>query len=156
LLSLAEARRRLVYSTYEQAMILKELQARFAKAPFTAQSDQATRQKLYAERSEVAMRLLARPETRDGLVALYEQALAQSPDDWMLQRNVGMALVGLGLPERALPLLMRAVAIIPDDADTLFALATVQRQLGQVAAEKTYATLRELEPRYPGLPADMN
>ena len=153
IMPLAEARRRLAYSTYEQAMIIKELQARFAKAPFTAQSDNLTRQKIYAERSEVAMRMIARPETRDGLEIFYTQALAQSPDDWMLQRNTGMALVGLGLPERALPLLLRATAIIPDDPDTLFALATAQRKLGQVeAAEKTFAQLRELEPRYPGLP----
>lgn len=155
ILPLAEARRRLAYSTYEQAMIIKELQARFAKAPFTAQPDNATRQKLFAERGEVAMRVLAKPETKDGLVALYEQALAQSPDDWMLRRNVGMALVGLGLPERALPLLVRAAATIPDDADTLFALATAQRQIGQTEASgKTFSTLRTLEPRYPGLPAE--
>lgn len=150
---LTEARRRLAYSTYEQAMIIKELQARFAKPPFTAQSDNASRQKIYAERSEVAMRLLAQPETREGLLALYEQALAQSPDDWMLKRNAGMALVALGLPERALTLLLRANGIIPDDADSLFALATAQRLLGQdVASKKNFATLRELEPRYPGLP----
>jgi tetratricopeptide (TPR) repeat protein len=152
---LAEARRRLAYSTYEQAMIIKELQARFAKAPFMAQSDNTTRQKLYAERGEVATRLLAQPETKDGLVALYAQALAASPDDWMLLRNGGMALVGLGRPERALPLLLRAATTIPDDADTLFALATAQRQLGQSeVANKTFAMLRELEPRYPGLPPD--
>ena len=153
LLTMAEARRELAYTTYEQAMIIKELQARFAGAPFTAQSDDAARQRLYAERSSVATRILAQPETRDGLVALYEQAMAKNPGDWLLQRNAGMALVGLGLPERALPLLLRASAIIPDDADTLFALATAQRQLGQAeAAEKTFATVRALEPRYPGLP----
>jgi len=153
LLSLAEARRELAYTTYEQAMIIKELQARFAGAPFTAQSDDAARRRIYAERSSVAARVLAQPETRDGLVALYEQALASNPGDWLLQRNAGMALVGLGLPERARPLLLHATEIIPDDADTLFALATAQRQLGDAAASnKNFATLRELEPRYPGLP----
>ena len=101
------------------------------------------------------MRLLARPETRDGLVALYDQALVQSPADWMLRRNVGMAYVGLGLAERALPLLEQAVAVIPDDADSLFALATTQDKFGQrEASEKTFARLRELEPRYPGLPPE--
>ncbi|MBK9992294.1 MAG: tetratricopeptide repeat protein [Verrucomicrobia bacterium] len=153
IMPLAEARRRLAYSTYEQAMIIKELQARFAKAPFTAQSDNDSRQKIYAQRLEVAMRLLAQPETREGLLALYEQALAQSPDDWMLKRNAGMALVALGLPERALPLLLRATGIIPDDADSLFALASAQKKLGQSeAAAKIFARLRALEPKYPGLP----
>ena len=155
-LTLAEARRRLGYSIYEQAMIIKELQTRFGKAPFTAQSDNVARQKLFAERAEVAMRVLAKPETRDGLVALYEAARAASPGDWMLQRNAGMAYVGLGLAERALPLLEQTVATIPDDADSLFALATAQQKLGQRgAANKNFDRLRELEPRYPGLPAGM-
>jgi len=153
LLSLAEARRELAYTTYEQAMIIKELQARFAGAPFTAQSDNAARQRIYAERSRVAARVLAQPETRDGLVALYDQALTSNPGDWLLRRNAGMALVGLGMPERALPLLLRAKGTISDDADTLFALATAQRQSGDTAASnKNFAALRELEPRYPGLP----
>ena len=86
------------------------------------------------------------------MVTLYEQALVQNPNDWVLERNVGMAYVGLGLAERAKRLLERATAIIPDDADTLFALGTAQRQLGEnAAAEKSFATLRSLEPRYPGL-----
>lgn len=155
ILPMSEARHRLAYTTYEQAMIIKELQTRFAGAPFTAQSDSASRQKLYAERAEVAARLLAKPETKDGLVELYEQALSIRPDDWMLRRNVGMAFVGLGLAERALPLLEQAKALVSDDADTLFALATAQRLLGQTeAADKTFGQLRDLEPRYPGLPSE--
>jgi len=153
-LSIAEARRRLAYTTYEQVMILKELQARFSGAPFTAQSDNAARQRIYSERTSVATRVLAQPETREGLVALYEQALAVNAGDWLLERNVGMAFVGLGLLGRARTHLEHAAQIIPDDADTLFALATARRQLGDsAAAEKCFATLRALEPRYPGLPA---
>ena len=148
-----DARRQLAYTTYEQAMIIKELQTRFAGAPFTAQSDNAARQRIYAERASVATRMLAQPETRTGLVALYEKALALNPGDWLLERNVGMAFVGLGLPEKALLLLKHAAAIIPDDADTLFALATAQLKLGDTtAAKRDYTTLRTLEPRYPGLP----
>ena len=153
-ISMQDARRQLAYTTYEQAMIIKELQARFAGAPFTAQSDNVARQRIYAERASVATRMLAQLETRDGLVALYEQALAASPGDWLLERNAGMALVGLGLPERARPYLVHAASVIPDDADTLFALATAQQKLGAAAASmETFTALRELEPRYPGLPS---
>lgn len=153
ILSMAEARQRLAYTIYEQAMILREMQARVARAPFTAQSDHAARQKFYADRSAVAARVLAQAETKAGLAALYERSLAQRPDDWLLRRNVGMAYVGLGLPERALPLLVQASALVADDADSLFALATAQKSLGQTeAAARTFAALRELEPRYPGLP----
>lgn len=154
-LSMAEARQRLAYTTYEQALILKELHARIARAPFTAQSNNAARQKFYADRAAVAARLLAQPETKVGLVAIYERALSQRPEDWLLRRNVGMAYAGLGLTERALPLLEQANAQISDDADTLFALAMAQQRLGQdAAAAKTFARVRALEPRYPGLPTD--
>jgi len=152
-LSMAEARQRLAYTTYEQALILKELHARIARAPFTAQSNNVARQKFYADRAAVAARVLAQRETKEGLVALYERALSRRPDDWLLRRNVGMAYVGLGLAERALPLLVQANTLISDDADTLFALATAQQRLGQgESAAKTFARVRELEPRYPGLP----
>ncbi|MFT3869507.1 MAG: tetratricopeptide repeat protein [Nibricoccus sp.] len=152
-LTVAEVRQRLAYTTYEQAMILREMQARVARPPFTAQSDNVARQKFYAERATLAAKILSRPETKDGLVAVYEHALTVRPDDWLLRRNIGMAYVGLGLAERALPLLEKSVAIIPDDADSLFALGMAQRQLGQNdAAAKTFASLRKLEPRYPGVP----
>lgn len=151
--TMAEARQRLAYTTYEQAMILREMQARVARPPFTAQSDNAARQKFYAERAAVAAKILAQPETKDGLVALYERALAARPDDWLLARNVGMAYVGLGLPERALPLLEKTVGQIDDDPDSLFALATAQQKHGQAeAAVRSFSRLRMLEPKYPGLP----
>lgn len=152
ILPVSTVRQRLAYTIYEQAMILEELQKRIARPPFTAQSNNATRQKYYADRAALALGVLAQPETKDGLVTLYEHALAQCPDDWLLRRNVGMAYVGLGLTERALPLLVEADTLISDDADTLFALASAQQKLGQHdAAGKTFARLRELEPRHPGL-----
>lgn len=151
-LPIAEVRTRLGYTTYEQAMIFKELQARFSRPPFTAQVDHRARVASYARREEAAARMLALPDARAAMATLYDVALAQRPDDWMLRRNAGMALVALGLPERGRPLLEEAAAIIPDDPDTLYALGTAQRALGDgTAARRTFAALRELEPAYPGL-----
>lgn len=153
-LTVAEARERLAYTTYEQAMILRELQARIARPPFTAQTNNAARQKFYADRSALAARILAQSATKESLVTIYERAMAQRPDDWLLRRNMGMAYVALGLAERALPLLEETSALIPDDGDTLFALATAQQKLGHHdAADKTFSRLREVEPRHPGIPA---
>jgi tetratricopeptide (TPR) repeat protein len=155
--TLVEARRELAYTTYEQAMIIRELQARFSRPPFSAMSDNAERLKLYTERAEVAVRLLAKPETKQALAQMYEQALAANPDDWMLLRNVGMAFVALGFTERGLELLQRADGIVKDDPDTLFALGKAYQALGKSqAARDVFESLRQLEPRYPGLPATVS
>ncbi|MFT3782173.1 MAG: tetratricopeptide repeat protein [Nibricoccus sp.] len=155
LLPMAELRHRLAYTAYEQGMIIKEMQARVSRPPFTAQSDNAARQKFYAERAAVASQILLQPENKEGLAAIYERALALRPGDWMLRRNVGMAYVALGFAERAVPLLERCRAKIADDADTLFALALAQQGLGKsTAAAEAFARVREIEPRYPGLPTE--
>ena len=152
-LAASEVRRRLGYTTYEQAMIIQEMLDRFSRPPFTLQSDNPARLTAYRGMQAAAARLLARPDSRPALELLYEQATAASPADWMLQRNSGMALVALGLPAKARPYLERARATIPDDPDTLFALAKAEQALGEpAAAAQNYAALRAVEPGYPGLP----
>ena len=45
------------------------------------------------------------------------------------------------------------MAVIPDDVDTLFALAMAERAVGSAqVAGQLFEQVRELEPRYPGLP----
>ena len=153
-LALSEVRRRLAYTTYEQAMIIQEMLARLGRPPFTLQADNAARLEAYRRMQAGATRLLALPESREALAAVYDEALAAGPDDWMLRRNSGMALVALGLPAKGRPLLERAAAVIPDDPDTLFGLARADEALGDAAAAaRHYAAVRALEPGYPGLPA---
>ena len=148
-----EVRRRLAYTTYEQAMIFQEMIDRFGRAPFAGQLGNEERLALYRKRLEVAKRLLAQPESKTKLEALYESAIAQRPDDWVLRRNAGMAYVALGLPARAKDHLRRALAPVPEDVDTLFALAMAERALGATPeSEALFEQVRELEPRYPGLP----
>jgi tetratricopeptide (TPR) repeat protein len=148
-----EVRRRLAYTTYEQAMIFQEMIDRFGRAPFAGQLGNEERLALYRKRLEVAKRLLAQPESKAKLEALYESAIAQRPDDWVLRRNAGMAYVALGLPAQAKDHLLRALASVPDDVDTLFALAMAARALGATPeSEALFEQVRELEPRYPGLP----
>jgi tetratricopeptide (TPR) repeat protein len=152
-MALPEVRRRLGYTTYEQAMIIRELLDRFSRPPFTLQSDNPARLAAYRQMQSAAARLLARPDSGAALALLYEQATTADPGDWMLQRNSGMALVGLGMPGKGRLLLARALAVIPDDVDALFALAKADQALGEPAgAAQAYAALRALEPDYPGLP----
>ena len=61
--------------------------------------------------------------------------------------------MALGLPARAKDHLRHALASVPDDVDTLFALAMAARALGATPeSEALFEQVRELEPRYPGLP----
>ena len=151
---ISTVRHHLAYTVYEQAMIFREMLARFSRPPFDGQRDNDKRLASYRTMSTTTTLLLQRPETPPRLVELYETALAARPDDWMLRRNAGMAFVALGLPEKGLALLERATALIPDDPDTLLALARAHEALGHAEkAAQCFAQLRALEPRYPGLPA---
>ncbi len=150
---LSVVRDRLAYTVYEQAMIVRELFARFEKPPFASQRGNTARLHHYRTMNQTAALLLQRPEAASDLRQRYDAALAARPDDWFLRRNAGMAFTATGQPAQGKPLLEQAVATIPDDPDTLFALAQAHRALGDTAkADEVFAQLRALEPRYPGLP----
>jgi hypothetical protein len=149
-LSAADLRQRLAFTAYEQAMIFLELQDRYQRPPFTAQSDQAFRLETTARQLTRARELLARPDATDALRTAYDHALAQAPNDWVLLRNAGMMLAARERPAEALPLLERAVAWIDDDVDTLLSLDRVHRALGNSdAASRFREHARKLEPRHP-------
>lgn len=152
-LAYEEARLRLAYSTHEQAMIALNLLGRFKAAPFTAQSDNAARIDLWTRRADAAQALLGRREVLPALRRIYDNALLAAPDDWVLARNAGAMLVARQSPDEAVPLLQRALAWIDDDPDALLALGWAQRALGRDReAEAAFGRVRQLEPRYPGLP----
>lgn len=150
LLSAEDARARLAFTTYEQALIYLELQNRFQRPPFTAQSDHAQRLATTARRIASAQSMLARDDALASLRATYEQALTHSPGDWILYRNAGMMLLARGAPADALPCLQRALDWIPDDAETLIALARTHGALGHsTEARLLFTKARHLEPAHP-------
>ncbi|HET7536158.1 MAG TPA: tetratricopeptide repeat protein [Candidatus Didemnitutus sp.] len=150
--SVDEARVRLGYSAYEQAMITQEMLSRFHKPPFTGQSDNPLRIKNWERRATLASELLARPDATPALAEAAKRAIELAPGDWILPRNAGAMLVSRGAPADALPLLQRAATWIDDDVDTLVALALAHRALGhQAEADATLAKIRQLEPNHPAL-----
>lgn len=151
--SIQDLREQLAYTVYEQAMIVREMTARFSSAPFTEQRGNATRLGRYRTMGTTVSLLLPRPEILADLARHYGTALAARPDDWVLRRNAGMAFVALGQPDRGIPLLEQALLVIPDELDALFALAQAREATGGSArAAELFAKVRALEPRYPGLP----
>jgi tetratricopeptide (TPR) repeat protein len=148
-----EARVRLGYNAYEQAMIFLELLDRFRAPPFTVQVDNAIRVQTWQRRADAATALLERPEALPALLQLARGAIALAPDDWILARNTGAMLLSRGAPAEALPFLERAAAWIDDDIDTLVALGRAHEALGHSKeADAMFAKARRLEPNYPGLP----
>lgn len=148
-----EARVRLGFTTYEQAMIAIELLQRFRTAPFVDQTDGAARVQAWTRRVEAATQLLSQPGATEALEAAYARAREWKPNDWILARNAGAMLVARGDPAAALPLLQQAERWIEDDTDTLIALARAHQALGdEVAAGAAFERARALDPRYPGLP----
>lgn len=152
-LSYEEARQRLAFTAFDEAMIIDELLDRFSRAPFTGQSDHAWRMATWRERGAAANRLLESPEHRQQILTQYERALAYAPDDWILARDYGWILAAFGQPERAIPWLEQAHAKSSGDTDTLVALAGAFRSVGRKSeADVVLDQLREISPAHPQLP----
>jgi tetratricopeptide (TPR) repeat protein len=150
-----EARLRLGFTAYEQAMIAQNLLGRFRRPPFTGQLDNPVRVQTWERHLAAATTLLNRPAATPALLQLYQQALAITPDDWVLARNAGAMLVSRQAPAEALPLLERAARWIDDDIDTLVPLGQAQQALGHKAeAAIIFAQARKIEPQHPGLPRE--
>ncbi|RME72299.1 MAG: tetratricopeptide repeat protein [Verrucomicrobia bacterium] len=146
-------RSRLAFTIYEQALIQRELLARFEKPPFNEKSDNRARLEHCRRVIAAADQILSAPENTAALATLYQTALEAAPTDWILQRNFGMFLLATGHPARAIPLLEQAAAWIDDDPDTLLALARAHEAAGHgQEARRRLDQLRLLEPDYPGLP----
>ena len=152
---LEQARLRLGYTAYDQALIAFELVNRFSRPPFTEQSDHVVRLETWRRRAESANILLARADALPALRELYRRAIALAPDDWILARNAGAMLVARHDAADALPLLQHAADWIDDDLDTLVPLGWAERELGHAAeSHSVFARARALDPHYPNLPAN--
>lgn len=153
-MTLEELREKLAYTAYDQAMIVQQLLGRFAGPPFTGQMDHSIRFATWKRRAESTLILMRQPGFNEAVSEAYRAALEKSPDDWVLMRNYGMALVAQNEAASALPLLEKAANLISDDPDTLFALATAEKMCNRPGpSADTFAVLRRIEPGYPGLPA---
>ena len=145
-------RSRLAFTVYDQAMIGKQLLGRFQGPPFTEQPNNAARVTLFRALDNQASRLLSRPESAASILEVYDQALTARPDDWVLQRNAGMALLAFHQPMRAKEKLDRALSVIPDDPDALYASAITDRQASDTTgADERVRKLRAVAPNYPGI-----
>lgn len=152
-LPLDEVRQRLAFTVYEQAMIGLQLLNRFHAAPFSGLSDNTRRIEAWERRAATADRLLSQTGATEALQTIYAAALAHSPHDWVLARNAGAMLVARGQAAEAIPLLEKSRRLIPDDADTLVALALAHQGLSHAReAEELFNEVRRIEPRHPLLP----
>jgi predicted Zn-dependent protease len=83
---------------------------------------------------------------------IYDLALASRPDDWILQRNDGMALLAFHHADKAKQKLDDALSTIPDDPDALYASVIADQQAGDASGAKSrLEKLRQVAPRYPGI-----
>ena len=147
-----EMRIRMAYTTYEQAMIISTLLDRFSKPPFTSQMDNRIRQQMWSQRQAVTDRILNDPDAQVRIIANYQRAASTNPNDWVIARNYGMALVAFKRHQAAIEWLEKANSVIDDDPDTLFALAVAYQLAGwNERAEETRQRLTAIQPHYPGL-----
>jgi tetratricopeptide (TPR) repeat protein len=81
-------------------------------------------------------------------IALFSRALAAGHDSAVARNNLGLALTEADRPADALPHLLRAVELRPDDADAWFNLGNTDAALGDLpAARGALERCLALDPR---------
>jgi tetratricopeptide (TPR) repeat protein len=146
-LSETECARRLAWTGWDQYQARASLILRLNQAPFTSQCDHASR---YQEAQSRLEELLPeqRPAGLRRAQSGYQQALALSPRDWVLNRNYGAVLRRLGDLAEAEESFKRSLDLLPHNSALRFELGSLllQLQRGSEAAAQFQAILNE-DPR---------
>lgn len=156
-LSYDAASKCLAYTLYEQGMIAHEMLNRLQNPPFTAQMDHASRIAAWMERVAKIDQILLDPSSRERICKAYLTALEMNPDDWVIKRNFGMALLSFGDASKAIFHLESAHDSIPNDVDLLFSLGLAYLKMEKrEEAQRFFKQLLLLEPNFPDIKEWLN
>jgi tetratricopeptide (TPR) repeat protein len=121
-LTLDDCARRLAFTDYERARVLEEMLKRVQQPPFTTQLDAAAREARWREQTAV-LQALQRPDTFAATAAVYRDAIARAPGDWVLREHFGRFLGDAGDFKAAEEQWRRVTELIPHRAEGYFSLA---------------------------------
>ena len=113
-LTSAECAHQLGYTDAEQYKTLKIVWLRFNEPPFDTLFDHPQRCRRLQQQMEALLPGL-RPAALHENLTQYQQAVALSPDDWVLQKNYGELLQGLGDLTGAENCYRKLQQLLPDD-----------------------------------------
>lgn len=127
-----ECARRLAFTDFDRYRVLDEVRQRLEQPPFSSQLG-------HAERDQRIREQLKRLDKSSftNAIAVYEQAIARSPDDWMLRENFATLLQDFGQPREAEVQWRKAVELLPHSEQAWFGLANLLDSDGRAAEAVT-------------------
>lgn len=132
LLSATECARRLAFTDFDQYRVLDEVRLRLQQPPFTHQFGHEQR----AARLKEQLARLRDASLASGLgaaEAMYQLAIAEAPDDWVLRENFATLLQDHGQPQAAETQWRKVIALLPHDERAFYSLANVLDTQGKSA-----------------------
>jgi len=144
LLAEEECARRLAFTDFDRYRVLDEVRERMQRPPFAQQWN-------HEERDRLLKKELERTGKASLLAAfqMYEEAIARSPEDWVLRENFATLLQDFNEPIRAGAEWRKVVELLPLYAEGhfMYGLILASRGRRSDAAAQFRETLR-LEPRH--------
>jgi tetratricopeptide (TPR) repeat protein len=120
LLSEADCAQRLACTDFDRYRVLDEVRQRLQQPPFTAQFDQEGRDR----RIKRQLDKLDHASLTNAL-AIYEQAIARRPDDWVLRENLATLLQDFAEPREAELQWRKVIELLPHSDQGWFGLANL-------------------------------
>jgi len=124
LLTRDECARRLALTDWDRFQIADEMFNRLQRPPFATQIDQLSRSQRLRQQLAELRRSLS-PAAMGQVIQEYREALALSPDDWVLRQNFAKLLEGIGDNAGAEKEWRRVLELLPHNEQAGYSLGNV-------------------------------
>jgi len=137
-----ECARRLAFTDFNRYRVLDEVRQRLQQPPFNIQLDHAAREQRLKQQLDKLNRA-----SFSNAVHIYEQAIARSPEDWVLRENFATLLQDFNQPREAEAHWRKMIQLLPHGEQGYFGLANLLDSQGRSAG--SIALFREALRRRP-------
>lgn len=144
--SRADCARALAYTDIDDINVRTAMAAQTSKPPFLDQLDHARHQAEIEKENKERLARVTTPDM-DNAVAIYRQAIAAAPEDWMLRYNFGNLLSQVGQHEAAAAEHQRVIARLPGHRAFRMTYANTLLQAGR--RTEALAQFYEVLKQYP-------
>ena len=128
LLTEAECARRLAVNDFDRYRVLDEIRLRLEQPPFNGQLGHDQRDQRIREQ----LKRLDKSSFTNA-IAIYEQAIARAPDDWVLRENFATLLQDFAQPREAEAQWRKVIQLLPHSEQAWFGLGNLLDSDGRAA-----------------------
>jgi tetratricopeptide (TPR) repeat protein len=145
---LQQCARFLALTTWDESQMAASIVKALSRPPFTNQIDNASRMAALKEQANSLAQLASMPEAFQNDLRIYEAALKNSPDDWILHRRFGKLMLDVGELKTAALHLDIARDKYPGEPAFFNDLGDLERQTGRKdSAIQYYRQAIEMNPQ---------